>query len=115
MSNFLQGFGDELVKLGVGGLVGSASKAGRFAVKHPLLSLGAGATVAGTAMAAREGHRRGMAGAGKRRFIAATVDPYTGGARPSRTALLNHNFFLGNKRNMSKRLSKKYDEDNFKG
>lgn len=110
MTPFLNGFSDELVKVGVAGL-GALKSMGKFTVKHPLLTLGAGATVAGTAMAARAGHKRGMSGDKGPRLLAAGVDPYTGQAMPSGTAYRNHNILFGKKK--SKGVSKGYREKAF--
>ena len=111
MSNFLNGFEDELTKLGVAGL-GALKSVGRFAYKHPLLTVGAGATVLGTGMAARQGYRSGMSGEGKERYLAAGIDPYSGRAMPSGTAYKNYNALFGKKED--KGISKHYKEKAFK-
>ena len=104
MTPFLHGFGDELVKTSA---ARSLMGAGKFVMKHPLLSLGAGATVAGTAMAYRQGRKEGLRGGEKGRHIAATVDPISGRAHASRTARIPHGIFF--KKTKSPNVSKNYD------
>ena len=111
MTPFLNGFGDELIK--VGGVAGALASVGKGAVKHPLLALGAGTTLIGTGLATRAGYRQGMSGEGKPRFIAAGVNKYTGEAMPSDTAYTNFNTLFSNKKD--KKVSKNYRENAFKG
>lgn len=109
MNHFLNGFSDELVKLGTA--LGALKGVGKFTMKHPLLSLGAGATIIGTGLAAREGYRRGRSGE-KARYLAATVDPISGRARASRTAYVPHGKLF--KKLKTPGVSKHYKEKAFK-
>ena len=114
MNPFLQGFADELVK--VAGPLGALKSVGGFAYKHPLLTIGGIGTGAATAMAAKAGYKRGLSGGEKPRYLAASVDPRTGAATPSRAALLNWHQLFGHKPSKAqlKRLSGNYDESKFK-
>ncbi len=102
MSAFVDGFGDELIKVAV---LGGLKRMGKFTVKHPLLTLGAGATIAGTALAARAGHQQGMSGEEKKRYLAATKDS------PSRAAFTDYNSLFGTEK--SKGISKNYKRKAF--
>lgn len=107
MTAFLDGFGDELVKLGIG--AGALKSIGKFTVKHPLMALSAPFVVGGTVMSAREGHRRGMSGEGRPRLLAAGVNKYTGEAMPSGTAFADYNKIFGTQKTR-KGVSKTYDK-----
>jgi hypothetical protein len=83
MNHFLTGFADELVK--EAGVAGSAFKMVR---KHPIRSLIGASILGGTGMAASAGHKQGLRGGEKPRYLAASRN------RPSRAALINsHELF----------------------
>lgn len=110
MTPFLEGFLKEA------GALGAAGKLGKFIMKHPLLSFGAVTTTAATGIAAKAGYKRGRAGGQKPRYIAASYDPISRRAMPSRAALINYNP-LFNKRlteKQKKKLHKYYKEETFK-
>ena len=86
MNHFLSGFADELTK--EAGVAGSAFKMVR---KHPIRSLIGASILGGTAMAASAGHKEGLRGGEKGRYLAATRDA------PSRMALINSNLLFKRK------------------
>ena len=110
MTPFLEGFLKEA------GVLSSAKSLGKFMMKHPLLAFGAGTTVAATGIAAKAGYKRGRAGGQGPRYIAASYDPISRRAMPSRAAFINYNP-LFNKRlteKQKKKLHKYYKEKTFK-
>lgn len=114
MNVFRRGFADELVKLS--GALGALKTVGRFAVKHPLLTIGAGATGVGSVLAAKSGYESGLRGGEKPRYLAASVDPRTGDAQASRAAHINWHQLFSHKPSKAqlKRISGNYDESKFK-
>lgn len=105
MSPFLQGFLKEA----------SALKA-LAKPRNLLRAVGAGFVVVPTAMAAKAGYKRGRAGGQKARYLAASYDPISGRAMPSRAALTNYNPLFKKKLSEKKlkRMSKHYKEETFK-
>ena len=111
MNHFLAGFLKEASALG------ALKGLGKATVKNPLLVLGAGATAIGTGVAARSAYKSGRRGDEKPRYLAASYDPISGRAMPSRAALTNFNPLFREKLSPKKRkaLSKHYKEKAFKG
>ena len=111
MTPVLRGFLKEATALS------AAKKALKVTMKHPMLVIGAGATGVGTALAAREAHKRGLRGDEKARYIAASYDPISGRTMASRAAYTNLNPLY--RRELSdkkkKAVSKHYKEKNFRG
>jgi hypothetical protein len=114
MTNFTQGFGDELVKIAVG--LGALKTLGRFAVKHPLLTLGTVGTGYATMSAAKEGYKRGRRGGEGPRYLKAKYDPISRRATTSRAAYTNYNPLFKSKptKKQLKRIHGKYKEEAFK-
>ena len=110
MTPFLEGFLKEA------GAIGALGSLGKLVAKHPLLAIGSASTAAATGIAAKAGYKRGRAGGQRPRYIAASYDPISRRAMPSRAALTNFNP-LFNKRlteKQKKKLHKHYKEKTFK-
>jgi len=110
MNHFLAGFGDELVKTAI------AKKLLGLAVKHPLHSLGLGMTVGGTALAARQGYKRGRSGEQAESYLHAGYDPIARQAYVSPAATTNFNRLMKNKptERELERIHGKYKEEAFR-
>lgn len=111
MDRFLTGFADELIKTG-----GALSSIGKMVVKHPQVALAAGATAAGTGMAAASAYKQGLRGGEKARYLPAGINRYTGAAEPSEASFINYNDLFERKpdRRRVAALSKNYREGAFK-
>lgn len=110
MNPFLHGFTDELVKTS-----GALKSIGRFAVKHPLVTLTAAGTVATTGLSAGQAYRQGLRGGEKPRYLAAGVDR-GGNATTSPAAYTNYHEMLERRPSSKeiKSLSKYYDPKKFR-
>ena len=108
MNPFLRGFTHELIK------TGSVLKSvGRFAVKHPILSLSAGMTGLGTAVAAKNAYGEGIGGGEKPRYLNAAVDSATGETQASPAAYANyHQLFPHKPTEREKWLQSRYYREN---
>jgi hypothetical protein len=113
MNYFMQGFGDELTKVAV---LGALKTVGRFAVKNPLIALGTIGTAGATAMAAREGYKRGRSGEQGPRYLKAQYDPISRQAMTSEAAYTNYNplFPRSPTKKELKRIHGDYKEELFK-
>jgi len=106
MKPALNGFADELTKLGS---LGALKSLGKFVYKHPMATLGIVGTGAATGLAAKAGYESGRAG-GKGRYLPASA------AGPSDAAYINYHQFFEHKpsRKERKKLHRNYREEAFK-
>lgn len=113
MNNFIRGFGDELVKAAA---FGAIKGIGKFLVKNPLVGMGAATTLGATALAARQGYKRGRHGSETAQYLPAHYDPIARRAQASRTAYTNFSQLFDRKPTVEEldRLHRNYSEKAFK-
>jgi len=103
MNNVLQGF----VKEAIGKSL--------LQPKNLMRALGVGMVAVPTALAARAGYKSGRAGDEKPRYLAASFDPISGHAMPSRAGVTNYNVLTKKPTAKEiKRVTKNYKEKAFK-
>lgn len=109
MNNVLRGFLKEATAVGLAKTLAKP--------KNLMRALGVGMIAIPTALAAKAGAKKGRAGGQAERYLAASYDPISRRAMPSRAALTNYSplFNRTPTTKQKKQISKHYKEKAFKG